>query len=82
VLGADTIMRGGVVPDRPRKVMCFNAYKLSAKPIVFLGESGDRLVSVDTSRVVGNHLWQSLQPDVTPPYRIKIDTVALEVSQG
>jgi neurobeachin-like protein 1/2 len=82
VLGADTIMRGGVVPDKPKKVMCFKAYKMSARPIVFIGESGDRLVTVDSSRVIGNHLWQCLQPDVTPPYKLKIDTVALEVSQG
>lgn len=82
VLGADTIMKGGCVPDKPKKVMCFKAYKMSVRPIVFIAESVDRLVTVDSSRVIGNHLWQSLQPDVTPPYRIKVDNIALEVSQG
>jgi hypothetical protein len=82
VLGADTIMKGDVLPDKPRKILCFKCYKISAWPIVFLSETAERLVTVDTSRVVGYHMWQSLPPDVVPPYRLKVDAAALELSQG
>ena len=82
VLGADTIMKGDVLPDKPRKILCFRCYKISVWPVVFIAETADRLVSLDTSRVVGNHLWQSLPPDVVPPYRLKVDAAAFELSQG
>ena len=82
VLGADTIMKGDVLPDKPRKILCFRCYKISVWPVVFIAETAERLVSLDTSRVVGNHLWQSLPPDVVPPYRLKVDAAALELSHG
>lgn len=38
VLGADTIMKGDQMPDKPKKVVCFKSYKVSGWPIVFLGD--------------------------------------------
>jgi hypothetical protein len=82
VLGADTIMKGDLLPDKPKKVLCFKAYQVSMWPVVYIAETTDRLVTLDTSRVMGNHLWQALAPDVVPPYRLKVDAVALELSHG
>mmetsp|Transcript_15598 Transcript_15598/g.23502 ORF Transcript_15598/g.23502 Transcript_15598/m.23502 type:complete len:2359 (+) Transcript_15598:1-7077(+) len=82
VPGADTIMKGGVLPDKPRKILCFRSYKISVWPVVFIAETAERLITVDTSRIIGNHMWQSLAPDVVPPYKMKIDVAALELSHG
>ena len=82
VLGADTIMKGDVIPDKPKKIICFKAYKLSPWPILLIAISADKLVTVDSTRVLGNHWWQSLPPDVVPPYRFKEDVIAHELSHG
>jgi hypothetical protein len=82
VLGADTIMKGDMLPDKPKKVLCFKAYQVSMWPVVYIAETSERLVTIDTSRVIGNHMWQALAADVVPPYRLKVDSVALELSHG
>ena len=82
VLGADTIMKGDVLPDKPKKIICFKSYKLSSWPILLIALASDKLVTVDSSRVLGNHFWQSLPPDVVPPYRFKVDAIAYELSHG
>jgi hypothetical protein len=82
VLGADTIIKGDPTPDKPKKIMCFKCYKISAWPVILLAETSDRIVSVDTSRVIGTHVWQALPPDVVPPYSLKVDGRALDFSQG
>jgi hypothetical protein len=84
VRGVDTVAKGQPALQKPRKVICFKLHKISDFPLVFIGEAGalERLVTVDSSRVVGWHLWQVRQPDVVPPYQIKVDPQALRISQG
>lgn len=84
VPGIDTIPRGLPLPERPRRVVCFKEQVISTFPIVFIGEitSWDKLITVDTSRIVASHLWQIRPPDVVPPFQFKIDTNALRFSHG
>jgi hypothetical protein len=82
VLGADTVLKGDVLPDKPRKIICFRSYKVSMWPVVFIGEIAERMITVDTSRIIGNHTWQTVPQDVIPPYRLRVDTAALELSNG
>jgi WD40 repeat protein len=84
VRGVDTIPKGQAVPQKPRKVICFKAHKISEFPILLIAESPllERLVTVDSSRIVGFHIWQVKKPDVVPPYLLKVDNHALRVSQG
>lgn len=67
---------------KPRKIICFKEFNVSVWPVVFIGESADRLITVDSTRVCGCHTWQVLSPDVVPPFRLKIDQIALQVSKG
>jgi hypothetical protein len=88
VLGADTTMKGHPAPDKPKKIMCYNSFKVSVWPVIFLtvydprSDISERLVTLDTSRVIGNHSWKRLPLDVVPPYKLKVDARALELSQG
>ena len=84
VPGVDTIMDSKEQPDRPKRVYSFKPQKISAYPVIFIAEctKSDRLVTVDTSQIVGQHVWSILSPDVVPPFKIKVDSVALEVSLG
>ena len=84
VWGADTILKGQPVPEKPRAIICFKEYPVSVNPVVFISElrTAERLVTVDASRIVGYHSWQVRQPDVVPPYALKLDTHALRYSQG
>ena len=84
VRGVDTIPKGQPPLQKPRKVICFKFHKLSDYPIIFIGEASaiERLVTVDSSRIVGWHFWQVRQPDVVPPYQLKVDAQALKISQG
>ena len=84
VLGADTIPKGAPLPERPRRVVCFKEHKISEFPIVLIGEiaSHDKLITIDTSRLIGSHFWQVRPPDVVPPFQIKTDQGALRSSQG
>ena len=67
---------------KPRKIICFKEFNVSVWPVVFIGESADRLITVDSTRVCGCHTWQVLSPDVVPPFRLKIDQIALQVAKG
>ena len=84
VWGAETIQKGHPIPEKPRCIICFKEYKLSANPIIFIAESrsSERLITVDASRIIGNHEWKVRQPDVVPPYFFKVDAHALRYSQG
>ena len=84
VLGADTIPKGAPLPERPRRVVCFKEHQISEWPIVLIGEitSNDKLITIDTSRIIGSHFWQVRPPDVVPPFQIKTDIAALRSSQG
>jgi hypothetical protein len=82
VRGVDTIYKADEIPDKPHKIISFKIAKASVWPIVFIGECSDRLLTIDTSRLLGYHSWQVLSPDVVPPFKIKIDRQAFEISQG
>ena len=84
VLGADTILKGDPLPERPRRVVCFKEHKMSDWPIVLIGEiiSHDKLITIDSSRIIGSHFWQTRPPDVVPPFQIKTDQAAVKLSQG
>lgn len=84
VRGVDTIPKGQPPLQKPRKVICFKFHQVSDFPVIFIGEAGalERLVTVDSSRIVGWHFWQVRQPDVVPPYQLKVDPQALRISQG
>lgn len=82
VQGLDTIYRQDLKPQMPRKIVCKKGVRVSASPIFFIHECGNRLITVDVNRVVGFHPWKMLAPDVVPPYELKIDDVALSISQA
>jgi len=84
VPGVDTIIDPKEQPDRPRRVYSFKPQKISAYPVIFIAEciGSDRLITVDTSQIVGQHSWSILSPDVVPPFKMKVDSLALEVSLG
>jgi hypothetical protein len=83
VLGVDTIPRGSPLPERPRRVVCFKEYQISAWPIVLIAEMAvERLITVDTSRLIALHSWQIRPPDVVPPFQFRPDAHALRFSQG
>lgn len=82
VRGVDTIPRDRPSPGMPRRIVCKRGYTVSASPIIFIAECQETLLTVDVDRVVGHHGWQVLSPDVVPPFKIKIDELALGASQS
>lgn len=82
VRGIDTIPRGAKVPLKPKRVVSYRSVPVSIWPIVMVFETHDRLITLDSSRIAGMHAWQVQPPDVMPPFKIKVDTGALEFSQG
>lgn len=84
ILGMDTLPKGAKVPERPRRLVCFKEIKVSMCPIVFIGEinSWEKLITVDTSRIIATHFWQIRPPDVVPPFQFKLDVHALKGNQG
>ena len=84
VPGVDTIPRGAALPERPRRVVCFKEHVISASPVVFIAEinTWDKLITVDSSRMVATHFWQIRPPDVVPPFQFKVDVNALRFSLG
>jgi WD40 repeat protein len=84
VLGIDTLPKGAKLPERPRRMVCFKEHKISLWPVVFIGEinSWEKLITVDTARIVATHFWQLRPPDVVPPFQFKPDASALKCSQG
>lgn len=82
VRGIDTIARGGKVPLKPKRVVSYRSLPVSIWPIVMIFETAEKLITLDSSRIVGLHTWQVQPPDVMPPFKIKIDAGALEFSQG
>jgi hypothetical protein len=82
VRGMDSIPRGAKAPLKPRGVDCYRAAQVSVWPIVLISEALDKLVTLDSSRIVGIHAWQGQPAEVLPPFKIKVDTGALDFSQG
>jgi hypothetical protein len=82
IRGLDTIPRGGRNPIKPKRVLSYRSVAVSIWPIVLIHEVDDKIVTLDSSRLVGLHQWQSLPPDVVPPFKIKVDLVAHEIAQG
>ena len=82
VRGLDTIPKSAKVPLKPKKVVSYKAFPVSIWPVVLIFETMDRLITLDSSRIVGIHQWQIQPPDVMPPFKVKADNGALEFSQG
>ena len=55
---------------------------MSSVPILMIHEisAADRLVTIDAARVIGYHVNERRPPDVVPPYKLKIDTYAQQLS--
>ena len=92
VLGAETKPKEAVsnmkaeenALDKPTRVLCYNEFKISNSPVVFITEilQLEKLITVDSSRILGYHTFQRRQPDNVPPYVFKLDRVALSQSSG
>jgi hypothetical protein len=83
VRGVDTVTKEKYLPVMPKKVVCKKGSPVSINPLLMIVEfPGDKLITVDTNRIVGHHFWQVVSPDVVPPFKFKVDEVALEISQG
>ena len=82
ITGVNTLCDTDEKPPMPKKIICFKEFSVSAWPVLFIGECADRLITLDATRVCGCHQWQVLSPDVVPPFKLKIDQVALAVSKG
>lgn len=64
--------------EKPQRVTTHDEFKISSYPILFIAEipSIERLVTVDSSRVIGIHTLKPLSPDLVPPYHFKIDPMS------
>jgi WD40 repeat protein len=90
VTGVDTMPRAATAAlqqqqqlDKPSKVLCYGDFKVSASPVLLIAVCGgvlEKLVVVDSTRVIGYHGFQVRQPDIVPPFSLKIDKSALLVS--
>jgi hypothetical protein len=67
---------------KPNQIMAFKSYEVSILPLIFIAECGDKLITVDISRIMGCHMWHTHLPDVVPPFKIKIDSAAYAMSKG
>jgi WD40 repeat protein len=57
--------------------------KVSSAALLFVVVAGDRLITVDANRLVGYHMgWQFLSPDMIPPFKVKVDDLAYDLSIG
>ena len=79
--GADTLQDGPLV-EKPSCITSFKGYEVSINPVIFIGLISDKMITVDSGRILGKHYWQSLSPDIVPPFKFKQDRVALEISKG
>jgi WD40 repeat protein len=88
VYGVDTLPLGPEAdsqrPELPKRIVCYRAEKISASPILLIHEVRGikKLITVDSSRIIGLHGFSVRPPDVVPPYSMKPDHSALRVSMG
>jgi hypothetical protein len=82
VRGVDSIPKTNPTIIMPHRIICHRSFEVSQAPILLIAEIADKIVTVDFLRIIGAHLWLALAPDVVPPFKIKIDSAALELSKG
>lgn len=82
IRGVHTLANPEDMPVQPRKIICFKEFKVSVWPLIFIAEGSDRLITVDSTRILGYHSWQILSPDVVPPFKLKLDHAAVELAKG
>eukprot|EP00981_Chlorochromonas_danica_P013642 scaffold6594_cov152-Ochromonas_danica.AAC.1 len=85
VVGADTITNSqDAALEKPKRVLCYGEYKISKVPVIFLASCSEteRLITVDTNRVLGYHLFQMRNPSHIPPFNIKLDKTAVTQTGG
>ena len=71
------------VGHRPHRTYTYRPMSLASSPVVFLTESvsNDKLISIDSLLVVGQHLWKKESPDLVPPFKFRADGPALDASE-
>jgi hypothetical protein len=89
VLGADTILEADKQNEEkelkmPQRIISFKAYKISNASLLFICElkSVKRLVTIDSSRLLGYHGFNVKAPDVVPPFSLKLDTNSIKLALG
>eukprot|EP00981_Chlorochromonas_danica_P014821 scaffold8984_cov154-Ochromonas_danica.AAC.1 len=70
--------------EKPKRVLCYGACKISKLPVIFLAacSAQERLVTVDTNRVLGYHLFQMRNPSHVPPFNVKLDKTTSSQTNG
>lgn len=66
----------------PRRIQSFKEVKVSNAPILAILEDDDKLITVDATRIVGCHFWHVNSPDAVPPFKLRVDHVAYDMSRG
>lgn len=81
--GIDTIPKGEALPERPKRTVSFKEAQVSVLPILLIAELpfADKLITVDSTRVISSHFWQIRAPDMIPPYQFKVDPYGFKYSQ-
>ncbi|KAJ1440274.1 BEACH domain-containing protein [Ochromonadaceae sp. CCMP2298] len=51
IMGVNTLSESEERPPMPKRIICFREIALSARPILFIAESADRLITMDSTRV-------------------------------
>jgi WD40 repeat protein len=84
VLGIDTVIKDEEIPKTPTAIISFQEEQVSHSPVIFIGllPKQNRLVTVDTSRIIGFHSFTMKEPDVVPPFTFKVDASAFKLSTG
>lgn len=82
VRGVHTIYDPKESIGMPRRILCFKEIKVSESPILVLFEEEERLITVDGGRILGLHAWQVHSADAVPPFKLKPDMLAYEMSKG
>jgi hypothetical protein len=83
VPGAGTCLYKQPEPQRPNYLLSYPPRRVAGCAVIMLAEVGggaERLVTIDAVRVIGYHIKERRPPDVVPPYKLKIDTYAFNLS--
>ncbi|RYH30738.1 DUF4704 domain-containing protein [archaeon] len=78
VLGAESIDPQESSIERPKRLLCYGECKVSNFPVLFIADctSQERLITIDSNRILGYHVFQMRNPSHVPPFSMKLDKVA------
>mmetsp|Transcript_19054 Transcript_19054/g.22719 ORF Transcript_19054/g.22719 Transcript_19054/m.22719 type:complete len:997 (+) Transcript_19054:413-3403(+) len=83
VPGAGTCLHNQPEPERPKFLLSYPPRQVASCAVILVAElsgGAERLVTMDAERVIGYHVKEKRPPDVVPPYKLRIDTQALNLS--